>query len=315
MSTILSRGRHYLKRVSIFLIVAALTAGMAGCVPLPSRNLAIRDWYDLHAVRNNLEGNHRLMNDLDATTAGYEELASPIANEGKGWEPIGTLDRPFTGAFDGQGYRISDLFIGRIDESRVGLFRAVHGGLVEDVRVVNASVTGRRMVGGLVGDSSKTTVSKSYFSGNVTGIEVVGGLVGGNFLFYVSNSYSAGNVSGDRYVGGLAGHNGGIVSYAYAIGSVSGNSYVGGLVGWNAGGTVWNSFWDVETSGMEESDGGMGKSTAEMMAIATFVDTDTEGLDEPWDITAVAPGETNPNYTWNIVDGQTYPFLSWEPIA
>jgi len=79
-------------------------------------------------------------------------------------------------------------------------------------------------------------------------------------------------------------------------------------VGYNQG-TVSNSFWDMETSGMEESDGGTGKTTVEMQDIGTFADTATEGLDDPWVIIAVALGVTNPAYTWNIVDGQAYPFL------
>jgi hypothetical protein len=99
------------------------------------------------------------------------------------------------------------------------------------------------------------------------------------------------------------------VSDSYAKGSVTGNSSVGGLVGSNND-TVSNSFWDRETSGMETSDGGVGKTTAEMMDIATFTDTRTEGLDRPWDIIAVAHGETNDAYAWNIVAGESYPFLS-----
>jgi hypothetical protein len=47
-----------------------------------------------------------------------------------------------------------------------------------------------------------------------------------------------------------------------------------------------------------------------MMDIATFTDTSTEGLADPWDITAVAHGEIDDTYTWNIVDGESYPFLS-----
>jgi hypothetical protein len=45
-----------------------------------------------------------------------------------------------------------------------------------------------------------------------------------------------------------------------------------------------------------------------MKNIATFSGT-------AWDIIAVTPGETNPTHTWNIVDGQTYPFLSWQSAA
>jgi hypothetical protein len=380
----------YVKRVGIFLIVAALTAGMVGCVPLPSwnldRNLEIRDWYDLHAVRNNLEGNHRLMNDLDATTAGYEELASPIANEGKGWKPIGYYDlsrarvSAFMGSFDGQRYEIRDLYIDRPDEDTVGLFgvisgsRSVEGGIVKNVGVVNATVTGRiyvgalvgynhvglwqpgnvrncystgsvtgdKYVGGLMGSNDEGTVSGSYSvtsvtgryfvgglvgrnldgtvmnscsAGRVTGHDYVGGLVGQIEEGTVSNSYASGNVTGNRCVGGLVGMNhDGTVIDSYSIGSVSGDDDIGGLVGENVG-AVSNSFWDVEASGMEESDGGTGKTTTEMKDIATFTDTETEGLDQPWNIAAVAPDETNLAYIWNIVDGETYPFLSWQSVV
>jgi len=71
-------------------------------------------------------------------------------------------------------------------------------------------------------------------------------------------------------------------------------------------GTVSNSFWDRATSGQTRSDGGIGKTTAEMQDIATFSGAG-------WDIIAVALKETNTTYIWNIVDDQTYPFLSWQP--
>jgi hypothetical protein len=389
------------KKLSIFLILItiALIAGMAGCDGCtPSQNLEIRDWYDLDAVRNNLGGHHILMNDLDSATPGYEELASPTANGGRGWQPIGTCLPPndfrgLTGTFDGQGYEIRDLFINRPDEDLVGLFGVVNagifhvGGVVKDIGAVNVTVTGNSLVGGLVGINVVGTVSNSYSSGNVTGERSVGGLVGenhgtvsnsystsgvtayedvvGGLVGYgtgaVSNSYSTGSVTGDRGVGGLEGWNygtvsnsystgrvtGGVgvgglvgenllmgtvsnsystgnasgnedvgglvgtnkfegtVSNSYSTGSITGNSSVGGLVGSNNEGTVSNSFWDTKTSGQSTSDGGIGKTTAEMQDIATFSGAE-------WDIITVAPGQTNPAYTWNIIDKQTYPFLSWE---
>ena len=94
-------------RVGVFLITATLIAGMVGCDGYghPSQNLEIQTWYDLDAVRHNLAGHHILMNDLDSTTAGYEELASPTANGGRGWDPIGVYDydAPFIGSLDGGG--------------------------------------------------------------------------------------------------------------------------------------------------------------------------------------------------------------------
>ena len=64
----------------------------------------------------------------------------------------------------------------------------------------------------------------------------------------------------------------------------------------------------METSGQSASDGGTGKTTAEMKRIATFSGAD-------WSIAAVAPGMIEPAYIWNIVDGQGYPFLSWESVS
>jgi hypothetical protein len=410
-----------------FIIIISLASLLLSSVVAASSVTEIHDWYELHAVRDNLDGHYLLMNDLDAATAGYQELASPTANQTRGWAPIGIYEQggafdPFVGIFDGQGYEIKDLFINRPDEVGAGLFGTVvgweEGGVIENLGVVNANITGDIGVGGLVGLNGGT-ISNCYCTGNMTGesrvgglvgfniaivsqssssVSVtghsflaggligyntgnvsnsysvarmtgglgVGGLVGGNDGGIVRNSHSSSNVTGDEYVGGLVGHNwnwdsvvgscyssgnvtgnsrvGGLVGYngyyatvdtSYSIGSVTGNSSVGGLVGYNlatvnscyssgsvagnssVGGlvgnntaTVSNSFWDKETSEMETSNGGAGKTTTEMMDIATFTDTRTEGLDNPWDIIAVAHGETNDAYTWNIVDGESYPFLS-----
>ena len=166
--------------------------------------IEIRDWYDLDAVRDNLSGNYLLMNDLDSTTGGYMELASETANGGKGWEPIGTSDYGFTGNFNGQGYEIRDLFINRADQDYVGLFAHVswihpieNVGLIENVGVVNADVTGYYRVGVLVGHNAGI-VNNSYSTCSViSGGYYVGGLVGYNDGGFVSNAYSTGNVTGD----------------------------------------------------------------------------------------------------------------------
>ena len=167
-------------------------------------------------------------------------------------------------------------------------------------------MTGDSRVGGLVG-WNQATLSNSYSSGSVTGDSRVGGLVGDNWYYrgILSNSYSTGSVTGSTQVGGLVGVNYyGNMTHSYSTGSVTGSTQVGGLVGYNTG-TVSNSFWDTETSGQATSDGGTGKTTADMQDFDTFSGAG-------WDIIAVNPGTRNPSYIWNIVDDQTYPFLSWE---
>ena len=210
----------------------------------------IRDWFGLNAARtsDNLGGHHRLMNDLDSTTAGYNETASDAANEGRGWQPIGTSDDQFTGSFDGHGYEIRDLFIDRSDGS-VGLFGYVaEEGVIEDIGLADANVTGKNYVGGLVG-WNQGTVSNSYCESDVAGTNnYVGGLVGWN-QGTVSNSYSNSSVIGtNNYVGGLVGWNQHTVRDSHSTGSVSGRSWIGGLVGWNEG-TVSNSYSSSNMTG------------------------------------------------------------------
>jgi hypothetical protein len=180
-----SRRQRDLAIASSFLMMVALIAGTVGCT-LPPRQ--IQDWYDLDAIRSNPAGRYRLMSNLHSASPGYWTLASNIGNYRKGWQPIGTSDNPFTGSFDGQGYEISDLFISRPDEDEVGLFGCVgEGGIIKDIEVVNAVVTGRQYVAGVVGNNSGN-LNNSYFSGSVTGDQCLGALAGGN-AGTVSNSH------------------------------------------------------------------------------------------------------------------------------
>jgi hypothetical protein len=204
------------------------------------------DWYDLDTIRDDMYGIYILMNDLDSTTAGYDELAGPTANGEAGWQPMGTVHNQFTGIFDGQGYKILDLFINCPGENGVGLFGYVDvGGVIQNVGVMNASVTGNEEVGGLVGENFIGSLSNCYSSGNVTGKKNVGGLVGDNQGGSVSDCYSSGNVTGEEHVGGLAGLSYGTVSDSYSIGSVTGYEDVGGLVG-IIDGTWSNSFYNYD---------------------------------------------------------------------
>jgi The GLUG motif len=291
----------YAARVSIFLITAALIAGMVGCAH-SSQNLEIRTWYDLDAVRHNLGGHHILMNDLNSTTDGYEELASPSANEGQGWQPIigsGGNHPPFTGTFDGQGYEIRDLFINLPGKGYVGLFSILsEGGVVQNIGVVDANVTSTAYIGSLVG-VNLGTVNNSYSTGSVTGNFSVGGLVGSNGdtvsnsystcnvnsdygaggltggnVGTVSNSYSTGSVTSQEGVGGLVAANNGTVSNCYSTGSVTGNSSVGGLVAANNG-TVSNCYSTGNVTGNTYVGGLVGGNTGTVSN--SFWDTETSG--------------------------------------
>jgi len=160
----------------------------------------------------------------------------------------------FDGWFDGKRYKISNLSFNTDFVCNVGLFGYLVG-MVTQVGVENANITGASSVGGLVGYNWEGTVRDSYSTGSVTGNDDVGGLVGSNDAGTVGNILSVGiveenchstcSVTGNRHVGGLVGYNygegEGTVSYSYSTGSVSGNRRVGGLVGRNQG-TVERSY-------------------------------------------------------------------------
>ena len=156
--------------------------------------------------------------------------------------------------------------------------------------------------GGLVGDNWRGALDNSYSSGNVTGNNSVGGLLGANTQGTVNNSYATGNVNGNSSIGGFIGLNNGTVHSAYATGKVTGNATIGGFVGNTSNGTAADCFWDKETSGQSSSDGGTGKTTAEMKTLRTFADAG-------WNFDSI----------WCMVQNVTYPILRWQetdiPIA
>jgi len=182
----------------------------------------------------------------------------------------------------------------------VGVNRCI-GGLVGRNEYADISecyaigdVTGAGNVGGLIGNNDNGITSKCYAGGDVVGNrDDVGGLIGKNYRSTVSDCYSTGEVLGNTNIGGFIGYNGlATFSYCYSIGKVTGTRNVGGLVGCNVGGTDLSSFWDVQTSGQQTSDGGTSKNTAQMKTGATFTDGG-------WDLST----------TWKIIEGQSCPYL------
>jgi hypothetical protein len=188
-----------------------------------------------------------------------------------------------------------------------------------------AEVTGSSSVGGLVGENNAGEVTQCHSDGVVSGIQPsdhrVGGLVG---LTYgpITQCYNTGSVTGSPgLTGGLIGELGSVVTNCYSTGVVTWGSYshAGGLVGYvmppvSRGGTVSvppsdpnqsvrNCFWDIQASGCTWSDGGVGKTTAEMKTASTF-------LDAGWDFFGETANGTQD--IWWIDEGKDYPRLWWE---
>ncbi len=176
-------------------------------------------------------------------------------------------------------------------------------------------------------------VRNTYATGDVRGFFFSGGLVGTNDSEgLIVNSYSSGSlifwliefeelpeelpedleeIYEDLGFGGLTGTASGIGGPPPLTKSID-NFYLKSFdrfadaVNIEAGAdeleeNVINSFWDIQTSGIEISGGGTGKSTSEMKLIDTFTNPSTEGLSESWDFDDL----------WAIRSGDyiSYPFF------
>ena len=167
------------------------------------------------------------------------------------------------------------------------------------------SVTGGDdYAGGLVG-SNEGVIAASYSNAAVSGSDYIGGLAGGTELGGILASYATGSVNGSgNYIGGLVGLNGGDITASYSTGAVPGSdTTIGGMVGDDDGvGTITASYWDTESSGQATSDGGTGKTSAELRAPTGYTgiysawnldldnadddDSHSTGQDNPWDFGA-----------------------------
>ena len=180
-------------------------------------------------------------------------LGSDIDLSGVAWTPIGTSTNAFKGTFNGKGHTINNLEISGLDNSIIaGLFGKLNGtvkdlvinnakishvsdgsggigvvagsifntGLIKNVTVSNAEITGNRWTGGIVGymygsvenckvSNIELTVTPDDLSGDYDNGDKVGGIVG------LSPNDNRGTISGNhaenvtikgyRDLGGIAG--------------------------------------------------------------------------------------------------------------
>ena len=240
----------------------------------------VREWPDSH---------FKLEQDIDL--ADFE-----------GFAPIGSLNAPFTGSFDGNGHIIENLVIDESYLDYIGVFACLEGAIIRNTGIENAEVLGRDYVGILAGYAINATITEVYATGFVSGQHFVGGIAGSmeaTSAALISDAYTDCNVDGDSDVGGLIGNLGlnAEIERTYTVGHVQGDTDIGGLVGWNdcaQHDNVTISFWDSQI-GPDESEGGTSRTTDEMMQQSTFTN---------WDFDS----------TWTIDEGKTCPKLQWQAV-
>lgn len=271
---------------------------------------------DPFAVSNSTQLD-QVRNHPDAFFIQTENISLADHQSGLGWEPIGTLENPFTGHYDGNGYSIANLRITRQGEPYVGLFgyvgargskeTTIKNITLENVTVIGGFATGA-LAGQIEGNQNTRIENSSVNNGIVRGDAAVGGLVGASNSFMenalaaeayrpgIYNSWANVEVSlrssyaeGKEKFGGLVGCNQkGLIANCYAAGSVNveGGTKIGGLTGSNEyKGLIIDSYTvtAIETTECDLTGGltgnnGTGRNAGQV--IHSYWNTETTGTTE-----------------------------------
>jgi hypothetical protein len=129
---------------------------------------------------------------------------------GRAWAPIGSGEAAFSGTLDGNGFSIKNLAVDTA-LGYAGLF-GYNSGLLFDIRLENATVSGTSYAGGLVGCNTGEIIDCSVSGVSVTGNGSTGGLAGCNY----GNEAEIKDSSAAIAVNGANGVAGGFVGIVYA---------------------------------------------------------------------------------------------------
>lgn len=230
----------YMLPLSVFALEAAEPIEISSCE-------------DFNNIRNNLNGDYILAQNLDFSTWGN-------------WEPIGQKEVPFTGTFDGNGYVISNLTIEQDKNSAeneadyfASVFGYVSGGEIINLGINNTSIKLNydgsyysdeeeilANAGGIVGLIKDGTISNCFFTGDVVVLATgnafarAGGIAAAGINSTISNCYSNAQIyataeyANTMVAGIVAWLDGTNVSNCYAAGTVEGLNengycYAGGI--------------------------------------------------------------------------------------
>jgi hypothetical protein len=233
--------------LGILLVFSLVLMGCPTDSPEDDEPVQITTAEGLDAVRNNLSRRYILAADIDlASYANFVPIGTFVPrSEAQEDQETPNLELAFTGVFDGNGHKISNVTISAPMQAGVGLFGCVAGdnGAVKNLVVENVTVSGYMLVSGVIGYGEiKHTIENITLQGDnsITGTVMVGGIVGGGFCEIKNSSASADIILTEGDEAGAAGilaggmEDGSIISCTVTGGSISavaGSFGIGGLAG------------------------------------------------------------------------------------
>lgn len=210
----------------------------------------------------NLDSNYILKNNIELNKYKVEEDGTiTFQIDAEQWIPIGTSEKPFVGIFDGNGYKISGLYIDDASLSYQGLF-GYNNGTIKNIIIDNGKIN----VGEYFGIISSQNLENGIIDGCTNKINInvkdgSGSICAFNFG-KILNCINEGDLTNSSTydVGGICSHlekDNAIIKNCVNKGNITGKKAVGGIVGYiKYGGTVENCYNNgkISSSDTERSD-------------------------------------------------------------
>ena len=217
--------------------VDALSDVPTGGISISSGNVTIGNREGLAWVISMVNALNGVTTEDAETFAGLTYiLTADVDMSAHTWVPIGTVEHPFSGTFNGNGHVIKGI-TRSTDFPHDGLFGYVSGNANIQNVVVQANLTGNsHATGAVVGTFSST--------GTISNVEGAGALTGGTLT---------------TALGGIAGNNSGTLHSSFAVATMTGGAsatQMGGLVGNNTG-DLLNSYSNATYAGTSATKGGL----------------------------------------------------------
>lgn len=267
------------------------------------------------------------------------------------YTPIGFSDKPFSGTFEGQGYRINNLrnikkvsvfmFIGEING--VGLFGTLKNAKLDRISLTSLNLNSdASIIGGLVGlisdggENKSTIIQNCFITGSITSssMSTTGGLIGmvwghtqiNRCFTDLTMDGSARTLSG--FVGSVSDENNEI-NNSYSVGSLKSSSEAGGIIGNLSTKTkITNSYFAGSIQSFSYLEGIVGFETSRNVEVVnsyvlnSFFDSDLLGSDNRGGggtgltTTEMYNKQTYVDAGWNFTDTWRhiygYPTLRWQ---
>jgi subtilisin family serine protease len=307
--------------------VQGMVLGFAGGSGTEANPFLVATAYQLDAVRLFLDKHFQQIADIDLGVAPW--------NEAEGWEPIGSLNNPFTGTYDGSDQKIINLKINKPNQRFVGLFSAVKASVIKNLFIVDVNITGKHGIGVLASYASHGSHIE-YIRVRNANLHLYerycGGLLGSMDDATVYRCYSTGSIFRGpnedwNTIGGLIGamtssttNIGSLVEECFStvdLTSLAHNSY-GGLLGglWYKG-EIKNSYARGSVTGTNARAGGILCDVSLGTAVKKINNSYSTGLvNAPGvDVNGFLGHNSGGTFAGNFYDSQTSGHTGYDPAA